>query len=351
MDEKTLNEEEQKAKEYVDFYYFWLFHYCGRNYSRELNKRIPHYNGVYDSSVDEQRQLIAQEIYGAHPLSSMHPQFFPGEDFADIDDLFEQDCASESLPNVILEKLYTGEELRKNITYNSQYGVEIIGTSGAHISTDGHLRGSIIAKIDLRAPVSSILFELSKLKEEKFDSFPNFMDAPTLGELEGNYVHQASIIKQTTSASFSVKDDAARAIGLWFYDAIEGHFAIFKNFAEAWNTICKVPVEDILVGDDIPSHDYNNSDMGKDEQLCLFHEQYFANNETDLTDSENEIEQGDDVFFVAARKENTKITWDIPSREVFAKLGYSASDPSVFRRLYRNTQKCIEACEVLSLKS
>ena len=85
-------------------------------------------------------------------------------------------------------------------------------------------------------------------------------------------MHQASIIKQTTSASFSVKDDAARAIGLWFYDAIEGPFAIFKNFAEAWKTICNEPVVDILVGEDIPSHDYNISDIGEDEQWRIYHE-------------------------------------------------------------------------------
>ena len=312
-DEKTLSEEEQKAKEYVDFYYFWLFHYCGRNYRRELDKRIPHYNGVCDSSVYEQRQNIAQEIYWAHPLSSMHPQFLPNEDFTNLEELFYRDCASEWLPNAILEKLYDGEHIERNIAYNQPYGVEIIGTSGAHISTDGHLRGSIIAKIDLRAPVSSILFELSKLKEEKFDSFPNFLDAPPLGGLEGNYMHQASIIKQTTSASFSVKDDAARAIGLWFYDAIEGPFAIFKNFSEVWKTICREPVAGIRF-------------------------------------EEDEADTMEDAFFSAARNE-VDGHWNLPSRGVFAKLGYSASDPSVFRRLYRNTQKCIEACEVLSLKS
>lgn len=314
MDEKTLGEDEKKAKEYVDFYYFWLFHYCGRNYRRELDKRIPHYNGAYDSSVYEQRQGIAQEIYWAHPLSSMHPQFLPDEDFTDIEELFYRDCASEHLPDALLGKLYEGEPLERNIAHNQPYGVEIIGTSGAHISTDGHLRGSIIAKIDLRSPVSSILFELSKLKEEKFNSFPNFLDAPPLVGLEGNYVHQANIIKQTTNASFSIKDDAARAIGLWFYDTIEGPFAIFKNFAEVWKTICREPVADIQFAGD-------------------------------------EAESADDAFFTAVRGESANGSWNVPSRAVFAKLGYSASDPSVFRRLYRNTQKCIEACEVLSLKS
>ncbi len=314
MDEKTLGEDEKKAKEYVDFYYFWLFHYCGRNYRRELDKRIPHYNGAYDSSVYEQRQGIAQEIYWAHPLSSMHPQFLPDEDFTDIEELFYRDCASEHLPDALLEKLYEGEPLERNIAHNQPYGVEIIGTSGAHISTDGHLRGSIIAKIDLRSPVSSILFELSKLKEEKFNSFPNFLDAPPLVGLEGNYVHQANIIKQTTNASFSIKDDAARAIGLWFYDTIEGPFAIFKNFAEVWKTICREPIADIQ----------------------------FAGDEAESTDN---------AFFTAVRGESANGSWNVPSRAVFAKLGYSASDPSVFRRLYRNTQKCIEACEVLSLKS
>lgn len=309
MDEKTLSEEEQKAKEYVDFYYFWLFHYCGRNYSRELDKRIPHYNGTYDYSVAEQRQNIAQEIYWAHPLSRMYPQFLPGDDFTEVDELYCEDCSPDDQPDVILENLYNGIPIKRNIEYNNSYGTEIIGTNGAFISTDGHLRGTIIAKIDLRAPISSILFELSKLKEERFDSFPNFLDAPPLAGIKGNYTHQYNIIKQMTRASFSVKDDAARAIGLWFYDAIDGSFAIFKSFAEVWKVICKEPTADILVG------------------------------------------SAEDAFFTAARKNNTNLTWAIPSRAVFAKLGYSASDPSVFRRLYRNTQKCIEECEVLSLKS
>ena len=333
-EERELTVEEQKAKEYVDFYYFWLFHYCGRNYRRELNKRLPPHT---DHASSEQRRGIAQEIYCAHPISSMHPQFLPGDDCTDFEELFYQDCASDELPCAILEILYEGRPLRRNIEHVQAYGVEILGTNGAHISTDGHLRGSIIARIDLRAPVSSILFELSKLKEAKFESFPNFLDAPQIMGLQGNYLHQRNIVQQTTNSSFAVKDDAARAVGLWFWDAIEGPYAILNNFAEAWKVICGEPVPGILVGDEIPYPEH----VPEDESLDVWREQAKTDEGQGATA---------DLFFEIARKDNPKHTWNIPSRDVFARLSYSVSDPSVFRRLYRNTKRCIEACEVLSLK-
>ena len=36
-EQKTHTPEEQKAKEYVDFYYFWLLNYCARNFMKEVN--------------------------------------------------------------------------------------------------------------------------------------------------------------------------------------------------------------------------------------------------------------------------------------------------------------------------
>ena len=39
--ERLLSDDEQKAKEHVEFYYFWLFHYCARNYEKELRHKLP----------------------------------------------------------------------------------------------------------------------------------------------------------------------------------------------------------------------------------------------------------------------------------------------------------------------
>lgn len=337
-EERKLSEEERKAKEYVDFYYFWLFHYCGRNYSAELRKRIPPFSGDDSLGEHEQRRAIAQEIYWGHPLSSMYPQFLYDEDFTDTDDLFDGHTVPESLPSTLLQHLYDGCPISRHVERNKSYGMEILGTSGAHISTDGHLRGSIIARIDLRSPNSVILYELSKLRSATFRVFPEYFDAPQMHGLQGDYLHESQIIKQTTDAAFAVKDDAARAIGLWLWDAIDGQYAIFDSFAEAWKVICGEAVENILVGDACFTDSESESES---EAATGAYETLLGSGEGDVT--------GHNIFFTAKRI-GARGTWEIPTREVFSKLGYSASDPSVFRRLYRNTKRCIEACEVLSLK-
>ena len=320
-EEKELSQEELKAKEYVDFYYFWLFHYCGRNYRREIDKRLtPRAETVYSDrctanwpeflATQDRQKNTAVEMYLSHPLSSMHPQFSPDEDFTDTDNLFFQDCASDEYPSTLLEILHEGRQLCKNIELVKSLGMEILGTCGASVSTEGYLRGSIIARIDLNAPISSLLYELSKLKKARFESFPNFLDAPPIVGIPGDYLHQKDMIQQTTNSSFAVKDDAPRAIGLWFWDSIEGPYTIFDSFAGVWKAVC---------GEALPGVQYE------------------------------EMEK-EDIFRTVSLENNPQKTWAVPTGKLFAKLGYFSSDPSVFRRLYRNTKRCIDACEVLSLK-
>lgn len=306
-DERELTGEEQKAKEFVDFYYFWLFHYCSRNYYLELKKRLPALTLENFSEVNSQRQYIAQKIYWGHPLSSMFPQFLD-DDCTDVDDLLDGDLVSLDYPISLLETLCEKKPIYRSVERNTDYGMEIIGTSDAHISTDGRLRGSIIAKIDLSAPNSVILYELSKLRESTFKAFPEYFNAPPLYGLQGDYLLESKIIKQTTNASFAVKDDAARAIGLWFWDTIDAH-AVVSTFADAWK---------IIGGDPVPGIEYS------------------------------EMENGNPFREVGI--EGTDIFYTVPTCEVFSQLGYFSSDPSVFRRLYRNTKRSIDACEVLSLK-
>lgn len=298
--EIELSADEKKAKEFVEFYYFWLFHYCARNYHLELSKQL-------SLTSYEDRQYMAQFIYSGHRLSSLYPTFCELDNFTDVGSLFDEGLVPYDDTISLLNCLYNGEQVSRNVGFNQEYGVEIIGTSGTHISNEGQLRGSIIAKIDLRAPNSVILYELSKIRDTKFKVFPERFDAPRLFGLQGNYVHESKIIQQTTKASFSAKDDAARAIGLWCWDTID-RLGVVNRFADAWKLIC---------GDPVPRIHYEEQEEGNHFRWI-------------------NIDGAQSV--------------GVPSREVIAKLGYSASDPSVFRRLYRNTKRCIEACEVLSLK-
>lgn len=307
IEEKELSTEEQKAKEYVDFYYFWLFHYCSRNYENELKNHLPPLTASNFSEAYSQRHQLAQTIYYGHPLSSMYPHFL-NDDYTDVDDLFDGDCVPFEHPTHLLEKLYDKQPISREVQRDGDYGMKVIGTSGAHLSSKGHLRGKVIAKIDLRLPNSVILYELSKLRETKFDKFPDFCDAPDLFGLQGNFLHESEIIKKTTNASFAVKDDAARAIGLWFWDTIDAH-AMVETFADAWKLIVGTVPEGFI-----------------------------------LSESEDGWPFGTVSF------NGVEHAYPVPSLKVLTQLGYSSSDPSVFRRIYNRTKKCIEECEVLSLK-
>lgn len=149
------------------------------------------------------------------------------------------------------------------------------------------------------------------------------MDGPEeLTEFFGDYQILANIIKNQTDSAFSVNDDPARTIGLWFWDMLSGPDSIFDfdSFSELWTLITTQDHERFLVEPYLPPEMLN------------------------IPKSQSSL------FFVSSLANATDIIKVIPTLQVFSKLGYAASDPAVFRRLYRNTQKCIEACEVLSLK-
>lgn len=369
--EKLLNDDKQKAKEHVEFYYFWLFHYCARNYEKELRRKLPqaiqkpltsnkklnppsgtgvktfcyakgrniqegikaltqemennlslsdctaasqHMKEYVEPLINyldrlEERNNLAENIYYGHPLSRMDPCFWDEKDFTKVNSLFEAGAPSDR-PELILQSLYEDEMILRIFYLSKNEGIEVLGTSGAHISEEGHLRGNIIIKFDLNSPEFTLQHYISQLKKRKFDSFPSYLDAPDLHPHFDDYMSQYEIIKKTTQSSFAVKDDAARAVGLWFWDAINS-IKIVDSMANAIRLINKQPVSGV----------------------------------TYIKEEEDKL-----PFFEISVKGHPE-AYSIPSMNVLRRLGYGASDPSVFRRLYRNTQKCIEACEVLSLKS
>ena len=370
-EEKELSAEEEKAKEYVDFYYFWLFNYCARNYLQELNSRATlDYCSPESHNLRIQRERIAKKLYWGHPLSKLAPRFNSIDDCTEVTELLRiAGGVKESAPDA-LKKLYEDNQLDKWAGIAPSDGLEILGTSGAYISKDGYLRGHIIVKIDLLTPISEITTELSKLKEEKFERFPDFLDSPEIQRYSGtnDYLLQRKVIKEGRKASFAVKDDAARAIGLWFWDAIDGEWAIFNNFADAWKVIQGDRVPYILVGEDTEPKSYSRgenlelpenfeakmSEAGLSEELrtiVITHASILASTARRMS---KEYDKWEGIFIRAMHeKDRAKYgrALEIPSRKVFAKLGYSCSEPSAFRRLYRDTKRCINACEVLSLKN
>lgn len=315
---------EEKARKYVEFYYFWKFHYCVRNYWSEIDKLISGGKKKIVLSTSDKQEKTIRKIYYSHPLSRMEPKFPDiGVSYTDLDELvFEDDGATFKKPHHLLSILCADREIDKSFVSDDQPGgISILGTNGAYVDQNGALRGKIIAEIDLSAPLPSISYELSRLQAAKFVKFPDFMDGPEeLTEFFGDYQILADIIKNQTDSAFSVKDDPARAIGLWFWDMLSGPDSIFESFSELWTLITTQDQERFLVEPYLPSEMLN------------------------IPKSQSSL------FFAASPADATDTIKVIPTLQVFSKLGYAASDPAVFRRLYRNTQKCIEACEVLSLK-
>lgn len=334
------SDKEQKAKEFVDFYYFWLFHYCSRNYWREIVNFLSPKSKLAIGTYSDEQENIVRKIYYAHPLYSMEPCFSYEEMiFREIDELFfETNGASLSKPHQIIEALYNGELLdRVYYKRNTFDSFRVIGTNGAYVSKDGNLRGKLLAEIDLSASISSIIYELSKIKGAKFLSFPNFLDSPQRYDIQENYILNAEIIKEATDASFSKKDDAARAIGLWIWDTLEGESRLCDSFSELWSLICTKEHKNLYIYDN-PKLLADTPDIEK------------ITADIDNTDDEFFIKDDNNSFFCVIRKDAPTDIYYVPTLKVFSKLGYAVSDPSVFRRLYRNTKKCIDACEVLSLK-
>lgn len=175
------------------------------------------------------------------------------------------------------------------------FGIQVIGTQDISIGKDGKLLGSLIVTIDLSTPLSFLQHEIKALKSYEFKHIPSFKEIEILTTHDSiNYSLEKELISSSENIAFSTKDVNARAVGLWLYDVIDEEKR-FSSVIEAYNAMR----DGIWYKDEIG--DCEDSDM-------------------------------------------KKIQFPLSD------LGYAVSDPSVFRRLYRNTKRCITNCEVLSLK-
>ncbi|MBQ3059528.1 MAG: hypothetical protein IJD16_04330 [Desulfovibrio sp.] len=306
---KQLSEKELEAQKYISFYEFWLFNYCVRSYFQTLEKHIPEIDDIDD------KEIYAERIFKGHPLSNFNMNMRIGEytNYKNMIPGFLSDVVSWEYPETLLCKLYRNEQIvRWYPIYNHHTKKDyfkILGTRNAHLSPHGKLRGHIIVDIDITAPIEFIFNEIEKIKKHTFLKFPNFVDCTYgIDNCEGNYILSKKVIKKITRCSFAEKDHA-RAIGLWFYDVIDCN-KFFSSFAEAWNVI------------------------------------HIKAKGFEISKTESE----DNVPLLRAKNRETEISCNVPSTEVLARLGYAGSDEATLRRIYNRTKKCVEDCEVLSLK-
>lgn len=335
--------EEKAAKEYVEPYYFWLFNYCGRNYRREIDLLLPPIKkGIRE--LDKKREESAGKIYWEHRFSSMSPQFLKEKDYyTSITSLLSSaGGAGELSPCAILASLYNGKILERGVKSASKCGVEILGIGNAHLSSDGTLQGQVIAQIDLHAPISAILFELSRIKEKKFDAFPRLSDVSDLSKLPENYPDHKKVIKQTTKASFSSKAENKRAVGLWLWDAIDGPRAVFDNLTDAWKAIRGEKVGYILTKGESPETPIRSRHFPS--------KGLFAQMEAKAQEAKQEYDaEMLGVFFDVAHRDKPEDFFTVPGYKLLERFKIDITDERYLRRLYLRTKCCIDECEVLTL--
>ena len=353
-EERALTEEEQKAKEYVDFYYYWLFQYGGRKRFNMLVDAFLNTAGQLKSLIKDIRPVLSTEyielfskadldedapaladlrapqclrLTGSNRLHRLpffslfchHTENWCSntkckvreeaislcEEYEDMeerlavgglfDDLIIDEDAEDSGDNLLYNVLDVGNmHIRSDGSgmvqrYSKNFGLGIIGVKDLSLNSTGCLSGGLIASIDLSAPLPFLLHEIRQLKEACFNKVPTCQDLTVAFEYEEvNYQLERELISSVKGVSFSPKDEKARALGIWFYDVLDVEQK-YPSFKEAYEAL------------------KNGTWLGE-------------------------------------RDDENPLTYPL------AALGYAASEISVFRRLYRNTKRCIDACEVLSLK-
>lgn len=322
-------------KEYVDFYYFWLAEYAIRKFEIDVERttaplrdEVERRYKVLDDACEAcefkriqtfDSYLEKNEAGGWTPVSARccsnnfncdyfraHSQalhqietteqtlFFNSvlpslySDGIDCEKCKVEYAVSASL----LFDLYNDGAIEKAVCRNQNgLGLEVIGTKGIYINDRGCLSGNVIVGLDLSLPSGLLLHEINALKKITFEKSPTFdelIDAVAFGRT--NYDLEKDIIQDLAGAAFNPNDDTPRAIGLWLWDNVDLDKK-FKSVAEAVRVLRR--------------GNFNAAtDPDPDDLL------------PDLLD----------------------------------RLGYGNSPEGTFNRLYRNTKRCIEAGEVLSLK-
>lgn len=363
------NQNYEKDSDIVRFYYYWLYQYCTRNFYRAYEHDLERL--AYLSQDSERNDAKCNHNHSEITSSSCHdpkgspvhqtpndPKDFALYDLRDPLDIFWDVCNNIknryflSLFNkhkisrfsksiIFLEenteryelKMVPSETIllqiaqRGNIEHgltieNKIRGIKVIGTAGAYIDNYKHINGKIIAEIDISLPAETIKKQIEAIKQKEFECFPKSMDVFT-EDNDDDFAAQLFFISENKEAKFK-PDDIPRAIGLYFWDMIN------SGFVKDVPTLLKLINRDEVKGYEyisVSSNDTIYDEFPPDDEPTPYEES---------TPIEN-VKRGINYAY-------------IPDNVVWGKLGHSASDERVFRRIYSRTRECIDKCEVLSFK-
>lgn len=268
---KEPTQEEIKAERYVSCYYFWQYQYLSR-YTDSIFGKDPYHILEYDPDgwmlkVETEKNLPRLRTHEGAEVRE--------NEWFDL--VLEYGSIFEAIVNN-----YHMEVVRES----SNYGVSLVGFEDVLVRENGSLAGTILASINISAPLNILTQEIKRIKDASFTQPVSFSIVQKFLHYEGtDYVLERKYIESRDGVSFSPDEDSPRIIGLWLYDVI----------------------------DDKRQYD-------------------------SVSSAYKDLKNNEEYFFCD------------PPRSILDILGYAASEPSVLRRIYRNTKKCIEACEVLSLK-
>lgn len=272
MDEyKEPTKEEMLAEKYVSCYYFWQYQYFSRYIDNICGEKNYH---VLDFD-------LTQRIASIEVEKNVPPLFVQMDSEVKSDEWFDLKVEYGSIFEAIKNN-YEYEIIRRR----SNFGISIVGFEDVILKENGSLAGTILASIDISAPLNILVQEIKRIKEASFTPPVSFSKVQSLLHYEkADYLLERKYIESRDGVSFSPDEDSPRVMGLWLYDVLD----VEKRY-------------------DSVSSAYK-----------------------DL-------------------KTNERYFYCEPPKSILDVLGYAASEISVFRRLYRNTKRCIETCEVLSLK-
>lgn len=343
-DQKSL-----QAKNYVDFYYFWLLQYYLRLKTRllmekrrqmiiQLQKMTRNIKPLLSETAKEVLLVRPGDMYSNCLSVSLEgldtiPDYISSpcsirdwcintscnvkeKVISVIDDYNYNKIQNLNVKNSNIELVYRKDHelfaddliyivlnkgglafFFKNSGYVERdaknYGMEVIGFQNVFLTNDGTLGGKVLISLDLSSPTPFLMHEIQTLKSHKFSKDPGFSDLTDITSIEEpDYLLEKSLIESVEGVHCSPEEEKERAIGLWLYDVIDAT-GRFSSVSEAFQAM-------------------------KDGVWSK---------EAEATTPEE------------------KQAFKFP----LAALGHEKSGQDTFVRLYAKTQKCIDACEVLQI--
>lgn len=313
--------EQERKKDYVRFYYFWITQYAGRF---EILKK---------EELDKERKESLSKFFieycenckNVHKIINENEFIAKEKRICFVPRLCKEECIYADKLNKISEEqeykyneielysrgwrnpregtLWSGETIISGLTegedlewllYDCEgrqgsYGVKLIGGNDITLDDQGKIKNKLIFEIDFSVPNNIIFAQLDALKNKKYTLIPTFLTIQNQLELNAEkYDIEYEMIKSLSGDKFNHNNFISRALGIYIWDSIH---------TTQW--------------DDMPT----TQNGGK------------------CKDVKNSIE---------LLLEKTP--------DILDTLGYSNSELTVFRRLYRKTKECIEKCEVLSMR-